>query len=137
MMGVTLTNVSVYCTASTYTLLQWRVKSTDPPSIMFLEFFCENYLINNGNTCSPAVELAAWHNLQGLEKPAKFLRTAENKVQALQISLMKEMDTRPFLHMWEGLGMWRVEKKYRLRMRLSGKLIDYGYDCQTNISVEK
>ena len=81
MMGVTLTNVSVYCTASKRTLLQWHVKSADPPSIMFLKFFfCENYLINNGNTCSPAVELAAWHNLQELEKPAKFLRTAENKL---------------------------------------------------------
>lgn len=70
MMSVILTNMSVYCTGYKRTLLQWRVKSTDPPSNMFLEFFRENYLINNGNTRPPTIELASWHNLQELEKAA-------------------------------------------------------------------
>ena len=33
MMSVMQTNVSVYCTASKTTLLQWRVTSADPPGV--------------------------------------------------------------------------------------------------------
>ena len=43
-MNVTLPNVSVYCTASKRTLLQWRITSADPPNIMFVEFFDKKYL---------------------------------------------------------------------------------------------
>ena len=44
-MNVTLTNVSVYCTASERTLLQWLVMSTDHPAITFVNFFPEKYLL--------------------------------------------------------------------------------------------
>ena len=52
-------NMSVYCTASKITLLQWHIMSADPPGIMFLKFICETeYLINtliiNGNTRPPS-----------------------------------------------------------------------------------
>ena len=50
------TNVSLYCTASKRTLLQWRMMSSDPPGIMFVEFFRETeYLLamDNGNTHPP------------------------------------------------------------------------------------
>ena len=43
--NVTITNVSVYCTASKRTLVQWRVASADPSGIMFVEFFREKYLL--------------------------------------------------------------------------------------------
>ena len=43
-MNVTLTNVSVYCTASKRTLLQWRITSAAPPGIMFVGFFRKKYL---------------------------------------------------------------------------------------------
>ena len=52
-MSVTQTNVSVYCTASKITLLQWRITSGDPPGVIFLEFFCEK--MHNGNTHPPAL----------------------------------------------------------------------------------
>ena len=39
MVKVTLTNMSVYCTVSRRTLLQWHITSADPPGIMFVEFF--------------------------------------------------------------------------------------------------
>ena len=53
-MKITLTNVSVDCTAS---LQQWRIMSDDPPGIMFVEFFHKKYLlaIHNGNTHPPAL----------------------------------------------------------------------------------
>ena len=35
-MSVTLTNVSVYCTASKITLLQFRITSADPPGVIVL-----------------------------------------------------------------------------------------------------
>ena len=54
-MSVVLTNMSVYCTESKITLLQWRIASAGPPGIIFLEFFCEKYLINNDNTRPPAL----------------------------------------------------------------------------------
>ena len=50
-MSVTQTNVSVYCTASKITLLQWRMTSGDPPGVIFLEFFCEK--MHNGNIYPP------------------------------------------------------------------------------------
>ena len=40
--NVTITNVSLYCTASKGTILQWCMTSADPPSIMF---FCKKYLL--------------------------------------------------------------------------------------------
>ena len=43
--NITLTNVSVYCTVSKITLLQWCILSTDLPGIMFVKFFCEKYLL--------------------------------------------------------------------------------------------
>ena len=46
------TNVSLYCTASKRTLLQWHMMSSDPPGIMFVEFFREKCLLamDNDNT---------------------------------------------------------------------------------------
>ena len=53
-MKVTLTNVSVYCTASRRTLLQWRITSADPQGITFVEFFREKYLLATDKYTIPA-----------------------------------------------------------------------------------
>ena len=53
--NATPTNMSLYCTTSKRTLLQWHIISIDPPDIMFVEFFCEKYLPvrDNCNTHPP------------------------------------------------------------------------------------
>ena len=43
-MNVMLINVSLYCTASKRTLLQWHITSVDTPTIVFVGFFHEKYL---------------------------------------------------------------------------------------------
>ena len=43
-MNATLTNVSVLCTASKRTLLQWLTMRADHPAITLVNFFLENYL---------------------------------------------------------------------------------------------
>ena len=47
MMNVTLTNVSVYCTASKR-VLQWHIMTAGPSGIMFVEFFHEKYRLAMG-----------------------------------------------------------------------------------------
>ena len=47
MMNVTLTNVSVYCTASKR-VLQWHIMTTGPSGTMFVEFFHEKYRLAMG-----------------------------------------------------------------------------------------
>ena len=47
--------MSVYCTASKITLLQWCMMSGDPPGVIFLEFFCLRNGNGNGNTCQPVL----------------------------------------------------------------------------------
>ena len=44
-MNATLANVSVLCTASKRTLLQWLTMSADHPAITLVNFFLENYLM--------------------------------------------------------------------------------------------
>ena len=44
-MNVTLTNMFFYCTACKTILSQWRMTSTDPFGIMFVELFREKYLL--------------------------------------------------------------------------------------------
>ena len=44
-MNAILTNVSLYCTATKRTLSTMSMMSVDPPSIMFVEFFCKKYLL--------------------------------------------------------------------------------------------
>ena len=43
-MNATLTNVSLYCTASKRVFYNGQMTSTDPPGIMFVEFFHKKYL---------------------------------------------------------------------------------------------
>ena len=44
-MNATLTNVSVLCTVSKRTFLQWLTMSADHPAITLVNFFLENYLL--------------------------------------------------------------------------------------------
>ena len=43
--NVTLTNVSVCCTASKRTTLRWRIMTNDNLAITFVNFFCEKHLL--------------------------------------------------------------------------------------------
>ena len=44
MVNITLTNVSIYCTASIRAILEWCMMSTNPPGIMFVKFFDEKHV---------------------------------------------------------------------------------------------